>query len=165
VFSTFFIARPIFATVLSILITLVGGVALVTLPVAQYPEITPPTVEVSATYPGANAKVVVDTIAAPIEQQLNGVEGMLYMSSVATNDGNYSLTVTFKPGTNLNIAQVLVQNRVSLAQPVSARLGQAARHRREEKVAQHPDDRQPLLPRWQPRQLVPEQLRHHPTAG
>jgi multidrug efflux pump len=118
VFSTFFIARPIFATVLSILITLVGGVALVTLPVAQYPEITPPTVEVSATYPGANAKVVVDTVAAPIEQQLNGVEGMLYMSSVATNDGNYSLTVTFKPGTNLNIAQVLVQNRVSLAQPV-----------------------------------------------
>jgi multidrug efflux pump subunit AcrB len=118
VFSRFFIDRPIFASVLSIFITLGGGVALVTLPVAQYPEIAPPTVEVSASYPGANARVVADTVAAPIEQQVNGVENMMYMSSQCTNDGNYTLTVTFKPGSDLNISQVLVQNRVSLAQPI-----------------------------------------------
>src|SRR6266436_2134706 len=116
-FSRFFINRPIFASVLSIVITLGGGIALFTLPIAQYPEIAPPTVEVSASYPGANAQVVADTVAAPIEQQVNGVEGMLYMSSQCTNDGNYSLTVTFKPGSNLNISQILVQNRESLAEP------------------------------------------------
>jgi multidrug efflux pump subunit AcrB len=117
-FSRFFINRPIFASVLSIVITLGGSIAVLTLPVAQYPEIAPPTVEVSASYPGANAQVVADTVAAPIEQQVNGVEGMMYMSSQCTNDGNYSLTVTFKPGTDLNISQVLVQNRESLAEPV-----------------------------------------------
>jgi multidrug efflux pump len=117
-FSRFFINRPIFASVLSIVIVLGGGVALFTLPIAQYPEITPPTVEVSASYPGANAQVVADTVAAPIEQQVNGVEGMMYMSSQCTNDGNYALTVTFKPGSDLNISQVLVQNRVSLAEPI-----------------------------------------------
>jgi multidrug efflux pump subunit AcrB len=118
VFSRFFIDRPIFASVLSIVITLAGAIAVFTLPVAQYPEITPPTVEVYASYPGANAQVVADTVAAPIEQQVNGVENMMYMSSQCTNDGAYTLTVTFKLGTDLNIAQVLVQNRVSLAQPV-----------------------------------------------
>lgn len=117
-FSRFFINRPIFASVLSIVITLAGGVALLALPVAQYPEITPPTVEVSAVYPGANAQVIADTVAAPIEQQVNGVEKMMYMSSQCTNDGTYTLTVTFKHGVDLNMAQVLVQNRVSLAQPI-----------------------------------------------
>jgi multidrug efflux pump len=117
-FSRFFINRPIFASVLSIVITLAGSIALFTLPIAQYPEIAPPTVEVSAAYPGANAQVVADTVAAPIEQQVNGVEGMMYMSSQCTNDGNYSLTITFKPGSDLNIAQVLVQNRESLAEPI-----------------------------------------------
>src|SRR6476659_5934710 len=117
-FSQFFIDRPIFATVLSIIITLGGAIALVSLPVTQYPEITPPTVEVSTVYPGANAQVVADTVAAPIEQQVNGVEGMLYMSSQSTNDGTYRLTVTFRPDTDLNLAQILVKNRVSLAQQI-----------------------------------------------
>ena len=117
-FSRFFIHRPIFASVLSIIITLAGGIAVWVLPIAQYPEITPPTVEVSASYPGADAQVVADTVAAPIEQQVNGVEGMLYMSSQCTNDGQYTLTVTFKLGVDLNMAQVLVQNRVALAQPI-----------------------------------------------
>jgi hydrophobe/amphiphile efflux-1 (HAE1) family protein len=116
--SHFFIDRPIFATVLSVLITLAGFVALTNLPVAQYPDVTPPTVQVTASYPGANAKTVQDTIAAPIEAQVSGVENMIYMSSQCTNDGAYVLTVTFKLGTDSDMAQVLVQNRVSLALPV-----------------------------------------------
>jgi multidrug efflux pump subunit AcrB len=118
VFSRFFINRPIFASVLSIVITMAGGITMFTLPVTQYPEITPPTVEVSAVYPGANAEVVAATVAEPVEQQVNGVEDMLYMSSQSTNDGNYTLTISFKVGTDLNMAQVLVQNRVALAEPV-----------------------------------------------
>jgi len=115
--ARFFIERPIFAAVISIIITLAGGIAVVLLPVAQYPEITPPTVQVSCTYPGASAKVVAETVAAPIEQQVIGVENMLYMSSQSTNDGGYNLTVTFEVGTDLDMAQVLVQNRVNLALP------------------------------------------------
>jgi multidrug efflux pump len=117
VISAFFIDRPIFATVLSVLITLAGGLALFLIPVAQYPAITPPAVSVAINYPGASAQVVADTVAAPIEQQVNGVEGMLYMSSQSGNDGSYSLTVTFQVGTDLNTALVLVQNRVALAMP------------------------------------------------
>jgi len=117
VFSRFFIDRPIFAAVLSIVMTIAGGVSLLTLPIAQYPEIAPPTVQVSCVYPGASARVVADTVAAPIEQQVNGVERMMYMSSQCTNDGAYNLTVTFELGTNLDMAQVLVQNRVAMAVP------------------------------------------------
>ncbi len=116
--SAFFIDRPIFASVLSIVITLAGAVAVFTLPIAQYPEVTPPTVVVTAVYPGANAETVRDTVAEPIEAQVSGVEGMLYMSSQSTNDGSYTLTVTFKLGMDSDMAQVLVQNRVSLALPV-----------------------------------------------
>ncbi len=116
-FSRFFIDRPILASVPSIIITLLGLAAVFRLPVSQYPEITPPTVRVTCTYPGASAKVVADTVAAPIEQQVNGVEDMLYMSSQCSNDGSYSLMVTFKVGTDLDLAQVLVQNRVALAAP------------------------------------------------
>ncbi len=115
--ARFFVDRPVFAWVVSIVIVLAGVAAGFTLPIAQYPEITPPTVTVTCAYPGANARVVAETVAAPIEQQVNGVERMLYMSSQSGNDGSYALTVTFELGTDLNIAQVLVQNRVALAQP------------------------------------------------
>ena len=116
--SHFFIDRPIFAAVLSIVITLTGVIALVWLPIAQCPQITPPAIQVSIVYPGASAAVVADTVAAPIEQQVNGVEGMLYMSSQMGNDGSYTLSVTFDVGTDLNAALVMVQNRVMLALPV-----------------------------------------------
>jgi multidrug efflux pump len=116
-FSRFFIDRPIFATVLSIIITLTGSIALFALPIAQYPQIAPPSIFVVCNYPGASAEVVAEAVAAPIEQQVNGVENMLYMVSQSANDGSYTLTVTFKTGVNLNFAQVLVQNRVNLALP------------------------------------------------
>ena len=116
-FSRFFIDRPIFAAVLSIVITLGGGICVFRLPLAQFPRVTPPTVSVQAYYPGASAKDVAEAVAAPIEQYINGVEGMMYMSSQCTNDGSYNLTVTFHQGIDLNMAQVLVQNRVNLAIP------------------------------------------------
>ena len=116
--SHFFIDRPIFASVLSIVFVLMGSVAVVSLPVAQYPEVSPPAVLVTAYYPGANSRTVRDVVAAPIEEQVSGVEGMMYMSSQSTNDGTYRLLVTFKLGMDSDIAQVLVQNRVSLALPV-----------------------------------------------
>ncbi|WP_018969226.1 efflux RND transporter permease subunit [Rubritalea marina] len=115
-FSKFFIDRPIFASVISIVIVVLGAVALVALPVARYPDLAPPTITISATYAGANSQTVSDTVAATIEKEVNGVEGMIYMSSVCANDGSMTLTVSFEPGTDLDIANVLVQNRVSIAQ-------------------------------------------------
>ena len=115
--ARFFIDRPVLAWVISIVIVLMGLIAVGLLPIAQYPQVTPPTVRVTSSYPGASARVVADTVAAPIEQQVNGVENMLYMSSQSSNDGSYTLDVTFALGTDNNMAQVLVQNRVAIAQP------------------------------------------------
>ena len=114
-FSKFFIERPIFATVLSLLLLVAGGAALFVLPIDQYPSITPPTVQVTAFYPGANAETIAQTVGIPIEQQVNGVDGMLYMSSTSSSSGTYSLTVTFEVGTDIDMATVLVQNRVNIA--------------------------------------------------
>src|ERR1700712_364054 len=115
--SHFFIDRPRFATVLSIFITLLGLGALAILPIAQYPQIVPPTVQVTPAYPGASADTVARTVATPLEQQINGVENMLYLSSQSTGDGKLTITVTFRIGTDLNVAQMLTQNRVQNALP------------------------------------------------
>jgi len=123
--ADFFIARPVLANVLATLTMVIGAVALFSLPVAQYPNVVPPTVQVTTRYPGASARTVIDALALPIEQQVNGVEGMIYMQSYSGADGSYSLTVTFKIGTDLNQAQVLVQNKVSSALPLLPQAVQA----------------------------------------
>ena len=115
--SRFFIDRPIFAAVLSVLVLLSGAISLGLLPVSEYPEVAPPSVVVRASYPGASPRVVAETVATPLEEQINGVENMLYMSSQATSDGTMTLTVTFRIGTNPDLAQQLVQNRVTQAEP------------------------------------------------
>ncbi|MCA3235828.1 MAG: efflux RND transporter permease subunit, partial [Cupriavidus sp.] len=115
--SKFFIDRPIFAGVLSVLIFLIGAISMFKLPISEYPEVVPPSVVVRAQFPGANPKVIAETVATPLEEQINGVEDMLYMNSQANSDGNLTLTVTFKLGTDPDKAQQLVQNRVSQAEP------------------------------------------------
>src|SRR5215470_15893949 len=115
--SSFYIDRPIFASVISIVIVVVGLVSIPQLPVSQYPEIVPPTVIVRGQYPGASPTTIAETVVTPLEQEINGVENAIYTNSSATPDGNFAITVTFKLGTNLDIAQVQTQNRVSIAEP------------------------------------------------
>ena len=144
---------------LSIVITLAGGLAVFNLPLAQYPPVAPPTVPVNCTYPGASAQVVAETVAAPIEQQVNGVENMMYMSSQCANDGSYSLTVTFKHGMNLNLAQVLVQNRVNLALPMLPDVLKQTGVTTRKHVAGHPHVGQHQFAARPLRPALPEQLR------
>src|SRR6201986_5242481 len=113
--SKFFIERPVLANVIAVLMIVIGAVAVYSLPTPKHPDVVPPTVQVTTRYPGAGARTLMDTVALPIEQQVNGVENMIYMQSMSASDGSYSLTVTFKIGTDLDTAQVLVQNRVAIA--------------------------------------------------
>jgi multidrug efflux pump subunit AcrB len=159
-FSKFFIERPVLANVIAILIVVLGVVALFILPVAQYPDVVPPTVQVVTRYPGASARTVVDTVALPIEQQVNGVEGMLYMQSYAASDGSYTLTVTFEIGVNLDYAQILVQNRVSAAMSSLPQSVQA-----QGVVDRHPTDRHPDLAGRPLRRPLSGKLRHHQPEG
>src|SRR5690349_21033995 len=115
--ARFFIARPVFAAVISIAITLVGAIAAFRLPISEYPQIAPPSVTITALYPGASAETIAETVAGPIEQEVNGVEGMLYVSSQSTGDGRVTVSIVFRQGTDVDQAQVLVQNRVAVAEP------------------------------------------------
>ncbi len=145
--SRFFIHRPIFATVISIIIVIAGVVAFGALPVAKFPPIAPPTVSVAAVYPGGDARTIAETVATPIEQEVNGVEGMLYMSSTSADDGSYNLTVTFDVGSDMDIASVLVQNRVSIAEsrlPAEVR----ARHHYQETFHTDASVRRVDVTRW-----------------
>ncbi len=143
--SQFFIRRPIFAGVLSFLILLLGAISLFRLPVSEYPEVVPPSIVVRATYPGANARTIAETVASPLEQSINGVENALYMSSQAASDGVMTLTVTFKLGTDVDKAQVQVQNRVSQALPQPARGGARAGSHDDQAVARPDHGRAPRL--------------------
>src|SRR6186713_675238 len=162
--SKFFIERPVLANVLAILMVVIGAVALMKLPVAQYPNVVPPTISVTTRYPGAGARAVVDTVALPIEQQVNGVDGMIYMQSYSASDGSYSLTVTFKIGMDINFAQVLVQNRVSSA---LAQLPQAVQaqgvtvQQKSTAILMFDLD----VAEFQLRRPLPRQLRDHQSQG
>ena len=159
--SKFFIDRPVLANVLAIVIVLIGGVAAFSLPIAQYPNIVPPTVSVTTTYPGASAATIVNQVALPVELQVNGVEGMIYMQSTSTDTGTYTLTVTFEIGTDLDFAQVLVQNRVSAALASLPAVGPGAGPDGAEEVDLDARDRVAVLARRPLRQPVSQQLRHH----
>ena len=132
--SEFFINRPIFASVISIVIVIAGAVSFTSLPVAKFPEVSPPTIQVSAVYPGANAQVIAETVATAIEQEVNGVENMLYMSSTSANDGSYTLQITFALGTDMDMANVMVQNRVGNRHAQTAGRSSAARDHDDETV-------------------------------
>ena len=159
--AKFFIERPILANVIALLTIILGLVALIRLPVAQYPNIVPPTVQVTARYPGASAATVVRDVALPIEQKVNGVEGMIYMSSMSTSDGSYTLTVTFRIGTDADKAQILVQNRVTSAQPSLPQAVQVQGRADGKAVDLDPRNRGVEFPGRALRQPVPVELCDH----
>ena len=164
-FSRYFIDRPIFAGVIAVFITLIGLFALPQLALSQYPDIAPPAIAIQATYPGGSAETLAETVAAPLEQEINGVENMLYMTSSSTSDGVVQVTVTFKPGTDLDAAQVLVQNRVALAEP---RLPEQVRQigvTVSQAVDRLPDAGGPDLQGPQPRRRLHRQLRQLEPQG
>ena len=164
-FSHFFIDRPIFAGVISILLTLVGAISFRALPITEYPEIAPPTVVVNAIFAGASAEVIAQTVAAPIEQEINGVDNMIYVVSQSTGNGAVAINVVFRPGTNIDQAQVLVQNRVSIALPRLPEEVAAHRRDRAQELAR-PDAGYPFdLPGRQPRPAIHFQLREHQYQG
>ncbi len=163
--SKFFIDRPIFAGVLSMLVFLAGAIALGKLPTAEYPEVVPPSVVVRAQYPGANPKVIAETVAAPLEEQINGVENMLYMQSQANSDGNMTTTVTFKLGTDPDKAQQLVQNRVSQAAAAPARGRAAARRDHRQELADADHGGEPGVAQRPLRPHLPAQLRADQRQG
>jgi len=163
--SKFFIERPVLANVIAILMIVIGAVALFQLPVAQYPDVVPPTVSVTTRYPGASARTVIETVALPIEQQVNGVEGMIYMQSYAASDGSYNLTVTFKIGTDLNFAQVLGPEPGGKRGSATAVRGAGARRRGAEEIHLDAADRDADVERSEARQPVPVELRHHQPEG
>jgi multidrug efflux pump len=157
--SRFFIDRPRFASVLSIFVFLLGLLAMIRLPISEYPEVAPPQVVVRAQFPGANPRVISETVATPLEEQINGVENLLYFDSQASADGSLTLTVTFKIGTNPEVAETAVQNRINRAVAAPARHRPPDR-RDDREVEPEPDDgRPPRQPRQQPRRALPAQLR------
>ena len=162
--SKFFIERPILANVIAIVTILLGAVCLYTLPVAQYPQIVPPTIQVSTSYTGASAETVADTVGIPIEQAVNGVENSIYMQSTSGSDGSYTLTVTFAIGTDLNTSLALVQNAVNSALPQLPQSVRVPGRQRQKGQHQHPADRKPLLRRQPLQRDLPDQLRHHQSA-
>ncbi len=155
----FFIGRPIFATVLALLMLLIGGICIFILPIAQYPQITPPQVQVTTTYTGADAQTVAETVTTPIEQQINGVKGMIYFNSDSTSNGISTIVATFDVGYSQDIGAVDIQNRVETAQAVLAAGGQAVRRDDQEDVDRHGLRGQPGLARRPVRLDLPGQLR------
>ena len=163
--AKFFIHRPVFAIVISLLILIAGGISIGTLPVAQYPQISPPTVEVEINYPGANAETVEQSIATNVEAEVNGAENMIYMSSKSSSDGRYVLTCTFKVGANLDMANVDINNRVNKATAKLPAGGNQLRHLGQEEIAGHPARHFGLFSGQDLRRNLPFQLHLHQSRG